>query len=89
MMFEIEILSRPDSRGKARVIERRTHTGPTVTESLRMAQANLRAPPPSAYSFSMEANGKGVGRWHRSEGGITAGLIDIESEKAGSPAEDN
>jgi hypothetical protein len=63
MLFIIEILEEPDRDGHARVIERRTHTGPTVTE----AQANLRAPPPSAYSFSMRANGKEVGRWRRQD----------------------
>jgi hypothetical protein len=67
MMFVIEIFSEPDSRGNARVVERRTHTGPTVTEALRTAQANLRTPPPSAYSFSMKAEGKEVGRWQRGD----------------------
>ena len=62
MIFIIEILGEPDRRGKARVIERRTHTGPTISEALRTARANLRTPPPSAYSFSMKANGKEVGR---------------------------
>jgi hypothetical protein len=63
MLFIIEILGEPDSRGNAPVIERRTHTGPTIAEALRTAQANLRAPPPRAYSFSMKADGKEVGRW--------------------------
>jgi hypothetical protein len=65
MLFIIEILGEPDSRGNARVIERRTHTGASITEALRTARANLRAPPQSAYSFSMRVNGKEVGRWKK------------------------
>jgi len=76
MIFEIEIFSKPDSCGNKHIIERRTHTGPTVDEALRTAQANLRTPPPSAYSFSMRANGREVGRWQRSDGGNDV-LIDI------------
>ena len=82
MLFIIEILGKPDSSGKAPVIERRTHTGPSVSEALRTAQANLRAPPPSAYSFSMTANGKEVGRWKRRAASAKADvLIDIEAAK--------
>lgn len=90
MMFVIEIFSKPDKRGNAHVVERRTHTGPSVTEALRTAQANLHTPPPSTYSFSMKANGKEVGRWHMGDGGNKANVLDdIESSKAGSPAEDD
>jgi len=81
MLFIIEILGKPDSDGNEPVIERRTHTGPTVTEALRTAQANLRAPPPSAYSFSMTANGKEVGRWRWCDGKADV-LNDIESAKS-------
>jgi hypothetical protein len=63
MLFIIEISTRPDGRGNAHVIERLTHTGPSVTEALQTARTNLRTPPPSAYSFSMKADGKEVGRW--------------------------
>jgi hypothetical protein len=76
MMFVIEILEKPDRRGNARVIERRTHTGATVAEALRTAQANLRTPPPSAYSFSMRADGKEVGRWRRLDDGHKANILD-------------
>ncbi|MGA7806352.1 hypothetical protein [Bradyrhizobium sp.] len=80
MMFVIEILDKPDQRGNARVIERRTHTGATVAEALRTAQANLRMPPASAYSFSMRAEGKEVGRWRRfGDGQISDILGDIEA----------
>jgi hypothetical protein len=80
MLFIIEILEEPDRDGHARVIERRTHTGPTVTEALRTAQANLRAPPPSAYSFSMRANGKEVGRWRRQDDDRKADVLrDLDS----------
>ena len=90
MMFVIEILGKPDSRGDAPVIERRTHTGPTVTEALRTARANLRTPPPSAYSFSMRADGKEVGRWRRSDDGNKADILhDIESAKFRSHREDH
>lgn len=82
MMFVIEILGKPDSNGNADIIERRTHTGSTVTEALRTAQANLRTPPPSAYSFSMKANGMEVGRWHRRGGGDNADVLgDIAKAK--------
>jgi len=80
VIFVIEIFDKPDSRGNARVIERRTHTGPTVAEALRTARANLRTPPPSAYSFSMSAGGKEVGRWRRGDGGNNV-LDDIESAR--------
>jgi len=84
MLFVIEILGQPDRDGIASVIERRTHTGPTVTEALRTAQANLRSPPPSAYSFSMRANGKEVGHWRRSDGGRKADILaDLKSAKSG------
>jgi hypothetical protein len=88
-MFVIEILGEPDSRGHAPVIERRTHTGPTVTEALRTARANLRSPPPSAYSFSMKANGKEVGRWRRGDVGSKADILaDIESAGSRSRIDD-
>jgi hypothetical protein len=90
MSFIIEILGEPDSLGNARVIERRTHTGPNVTEALRTAQANLRTPPPSAYSFSMSIGGKEVGRWRRSDDDRRADVLhDIESAKSGSNADDD
>jgi hypothetical protein len=76
MMFVIEILDKPDRRGHARVIERRTHTGATVAEALRTAQANLRTPPAGAYSFSMRADGKEVGRWPRLDDGHRANILD-------------
>ncbi|TMJ54604.1 MAG: hypothetical protein E6G85_04765 [Alphaproteobacteria bacterium] len=82
MIFVIEIFDKPDSRGNARVIERRTHTGPTVAEALRTARANLRTPPPSAYSFSMSTGGKEVGRWRRADNGGKADILDdIQSAK--------
>jgi hypothetical protein len=76
MMFVIEIFGKPDSNGNADIIERRTHTGSTVTEALRTAQANMRTPPPSAYSFSMKANGMEVGRWQRGGEGDKANVLD-------------
>jgi hypothetical protein len=89
-MFVIEILGKPDGRGNAPVIERRTHTGPTVTEALRTARANLRSPPASAYSFSMRADGKEVGRWQRGDdGGRADVLADIASKKSRSHTEDD
>lgn len=82
MIFTIEIFDRPDRDGNARLIERRTHTGPTVAEALRTARANLRTPPPSAYSFSMWAGGREVGRWHRGDNGNEADVLDdIESAR--------
>jgi hypothetical protein len=90
MIFVIEILEKPDPGGNARVIERRTHTGATVTEALRTAQANLRSPPPSAYSFSMRSNGKEVGRWQIGHGGQKADVRhDIEAARMWSKAEDD
>jgi hypothetical protein len=83
MIFTIEILGEPDRRGNERVIERRTHTGPTISEALRTARANLRTPPPSAYSFSMKADGREVGRWQCSGDGNKADVLaDIESAKS-------
>jgi hypothetical protein len=76
MLFVIEIFGKPDSSGNADVIERRTHTGSTVTEALRTAQANMRTPPPSAYSFSMKANGMEVGRWQRGGEVEKANVLD-------------
>lgn len=67
MMFVIEILGEPDWRGNALVIERRTHTGPTVTEALRSAKANLYSLPRGAFSFSMAVDGKEVARWQRDD----------------------
>jgi hypothetical protein len=90
MIFIIEILGEPDRRGNARVIERRTHTGPTISEALRTARANLRTPPPNAYSFSMKANGKEVGRWQWSGDGNKADVLaDIESAKSTSHRQDD
>ena len=90
MLFIIEILGEPDSLGNARVIERRTHTGATVTEALRTAQANLRTPPPSAYSFSMRIDGKEVGRWRRDDNESRADVLrDIKSAKSRSYADDD
>ena len=88
VIFIIEILGEPDSRGNARVIERRTHTGPTISEALRTARANLRTPPPSAYSFSMRADGKEVGRWQRDGDRNKADVLaDLESAKSRSRTE--
>jgi len=81
MLFVIEILGEPDSRGNMRVLERRTHTGPTVTEALRTAQANLRSTPHNAYSFSMKANGKEVGRWQRSDANHVLDDIRVAKSK--------
>jgi hypothetical protein len=81
MMFVIEIFAKPDSCGNAVLIERRAHTGSSVTEALRTAHANLRTPPPSAYSFSMKANGKEVGCWKRGTDKTNV-LDDIESARA-------
>jgi hypothetical protein len=90
MIFVIEIFGEPDSHGNARVIERRTHTGPTVTEALRTARANLRTPPPSAYSFSMWADGKEVGRWQKGDDGHKADVLgDLKSAKSRSRAGDD
>jgi hypothetical protein len=90
MLFVIEIFGEPDSHGNAPVIERRTHTGPTVTEALRTARANLRTPPPSAYSFSMWADGKEVGRWQKGDDGNKADVLDdIKSAKSRSRAGDD
>ena len=90
MIFVIEIFAEPDSHGNARVIERRTHTGPTVTEALRTARANLRTPPPSAYSFSMWADGKEVGRWRKGDDGNKAHVLDhIKSARSSSRAGDD
>jgi hypothetical protein len=90
MLFIIEILGEPDNRGNARVIERRTHTGPSVSEALRTAQANMRTPPPSAYSFSMSIDGKEVGRWRRpDDDGRTDVLGDIKSARSRSLADDD
>jgi hypothetical protein len=90
VIFVIEILGEPDRSGNATVIERRTHTGPTVTEALRTARANLRSPPPSAYSFSMKANGKEVGRWQRGDVGGRADVsADIEATRSRSRPEDD
>jgi hypothetical protein len=70
------------------MIERRTHTGSSVTEALRTAQANLRTPPPSAYSFSMKANGKEVGRWRRGDDYDKADVLDdLESANASPQAD--
>ena len=76
MMCVIEIFGKPDSNGNAEIIERRTHTGSSVTEALRTARANMRTPPPSAYSFSMKANGMEVGRWQRGGEGDKANVLD-------------
>jgi hypothetical protein len=76
MMFVIEIFGKPDSNGHADIIERRTHTGSSVTEALRTARANMRTPPPSAYSFSMKANGMEVGRWQRGGEVDKANVLD-------------
>ncbi len=87
MMFIIEILGEPDSHGNARVIERRAHTGPNVTEALRTARINLRSPPPSAYSFSMRIDGREVGRWRRSDDDDRASVLDdIKAAKSRSHA---
>jgi hypothetical protein len=81
MLFVIEIFSEPDRYGKMRVIERRTHTGPTIAEALRTAQANLRTPPASAYSFSMKINGREVGRWQSRDGNdVLANLKSLHSD---------
>jgi hypothetical protein len=90
MLFVIDILGQPDHDGNASVIERRTHTGPTVTEALRTARSNLRSPPPSAYSFSMRANGKEVGHWRRGDDGGKADILaDLQSAKSRSLAADD
>ena len=88
MFFVVEILGEPDSYGNARVIECRTHTGPNVKEALQTAQANLRSPPPSAYSFLMKANGKAVARWRRRDYDYKAdALDDIEYAMSGPQAD--
>jgi len=83
MLFVVEILGQPDRDGIAPVIERRTHTGPTVTEALRTAKSNLQSPPASAYSFSMRANGQEVGRWRMNDDGSKADILaDLNAAKS-------
>lgn len=90
MMFVIEIFGEPDAQGNARLIERRTHTGPTVAEALRTAQANLRTPPPSAYRFSMKADGKEIGCWRRGDDDRKPDVLhDIQSARSRSLATDD
>jgi hypothetical protein len=90
MIFVIEILEKPDHGGNARVIERRTHTGASVTEALRTAQANLRSPPPRAYIYSMRSNGKEVGRWQIGNGSQKADVLhDIEAARLWSRTNDD
>ena len=58
MLFDLQLLGKPDANGNAAVVESRTHAGPSVEEAVRTAQIIVRSTSvPGTYGFRLIRNG--------------------------------
>jgi hypothetical protein len=64
MLFDLQLLGKPDAAGNAGVIENRTHAGASVEEAVRTAKdIVLNTPVPGTYGFRLVRNGLEVFQW--------------------------
>ena len=64
MLFDLQLLGKPDAAGNSGVIENRTHAGASVEEAVRTAKnIVLNTPMPGVYGFRLIRNGLEVFHW--------------------------
>jgi hypothetical protein len=64
MLFDLQLLGKPDAAGNAGVVENRTHAGASVEEAVRTAKdIVLNTPVPGTYGFRLVRNGLEVFQW--------------------------
>jgi hypothetical protein len=64
MLFDLQLLGKPDAAGNADVIENRTLAGASVEEAVRAAKdIILNTPVPGIYGFRLMRNGLEVFHW--------------------------
>jgi hypothetical protein len=64
MLFDLQLLGKPDPSGNAQVIENRTLAAASVEEAVRAAkEILLNTPVPGIYGFRLIRNGLEVFHW--------------------------
>jgi hypothetical protein len=64
MLFDLQLLGKPDAAGNADVIENRTLGAASVEEAVRAAKdIVLNTPVPGIYGFRLLRNGLDVFQW--------------------------
>ena len=64
MLFDLQLLGKPDAKGNALVVESRTHAGAPVEEAVRTAKIIVQSTSvPGTYGFRLIRNGLEVFRW--------------------------
>jgi hypothetical protein len=61
MLFDLQLLGKPDAAGNAGVVENRTHAGASVEEAVRTAKDIVLKP--GTYGFRLVRNGLEVFQW--------------------------
>jgi hypothetical protein len=58
MLFDLQLLGKPDANGNAAVVESRTHAGASVEEAVRSAKIIVQSTSvPGTYGFRLIRNG--------------------------------
>jgi hypothetical protein len=64
MLFDLQLLGKPDAAGNADVIENRTLAAASIEEAVRTAKdIVLNTPVPGIYGFRLMRNGLEVFHW--------------------------
>jgi hypothetical protein len=64
MLFDIQLLGKPDANGHAAVVQSRTHAGDSIEDAVRAAKIIVRsASVPGAEGFRLIRNGLEVFLW--------------------------
>jgi CheY-like chemotaxis protein len=70
MLFDLQLLGKPDAAGNADVIENRTLAAVSVEEAVRTAKDILTTTPvPGIHGFRLIRNGLEVFHWFVGQGG--------------------
>jgi hypothetical protein len=70
MLFDLQLLGKPDAAGNADVIENRTLAAASIEEAVRTAKdIVLNTPVPGTYGFRLVRNGLEVFQWFIGEDG--------------------
>jgi hypothetical protein len=70
MLFDLQLLAKPDAAGNADVIENRPLAAASVEEAVRTAKdVVLNTPVPGIYGFRLIRNGLEVFHWFVGQGG--------------------
>src|SRR4051812_4338942 len=64
MLFDLQLLGKPDANGNAAVVESRTHAGASIEEAVRTAKIIVQSTlVPGTYGFRLIRNGLEVLLW--------------------------